>query len=467
MAAYINFYRSCRLYLNIHRRSVLLGTKVFSSNSTTTTYSKAAVQFKSVNDMPGPPSIPVLGTAYRLLFTNKPIGKRNLELNLKDFCSYGSIVKLTFPNFSTIKIYDPSDAEAVFRSEPKYPKRFDLPLFNYYRETRKKPAGVFFLDGEEWYKHRNVINKRILRPKELEFYVPELNKIIDDLVNRLRNLRGSQGLENEIPDLENELFKWSFESVSHFLFDRRFHVKGDKPNPHAKSFIDSVRTFLEAVFPAFLVPIWFSKYIYETKSFKSFTESFDQMYKYTELFISMKIQELEEKGKLDSDKSNERVDFLTFLLSSKKLTREDLLSSVIDILFAGVDTTSNTMQWALYLMGKNTDKQQILYEEVRSVLPNGEQASMDTLSRMPYLRAWVKETLRLYPVLSELSRVLNEDLTLSGYNIPAGSQVNIMLYAMGRNESNFEDAHLFKPERWLRKNQNQNEIGRASCRERV
>ena len=49
----------------------------------------------------------------------------------------------------------------------------------------------------------------------------------------------------------------------------------------------------------------------------------------------------------------------------------------------------------------------------------------------------------------------HEDLVLSSYNIPSGSQVAIMLYAIGRNESIFVDAHRFKPERWLRHHQDE------------
>ena len=39
---------------------------------------------------------------------------------------------------------------------------------------------------------------------------------------------------------------------------------------------------------------------------------------------------------------------------------------MIDVLFAGVDTTSNTMQWVLYMMAKDPDKQDILRQEVLS-----------------------------------------------------------------------------------------------------
>ena len=70
---------------------------------------------------------------------------------------------------------------------------------------------------------------------------------------------------------------------------------------------------------------------------------------------------------------------------------------------------------------------------------------------MSYLKAWLRETLRLYPVLSAIPRRPKEDIILGGYHIPGGTaQVEFLVHQMGRDESIFEDAEAFKPERWLR-----------------
>ena len=77
-------------------------------------------------------------------------------------------------------------------------------------------------------------------------------------------------------------------------------------------------------------------------------------------------------------------------------------------------------------------------------------ATPETLARMPYLKAWLRETLRLYPVLSAIPR-RPKDIILGGYHIPGGTaQVEFLVHQMGRDESIFEDAEAFKPERWLR-----------------
>ena len=456
MAAGRNVYTKFRSWLHFTLYSVNgKGGKYFSvSNHLCTVSSRnTKPQIKSLDEIPGPKPIPILGSAYKVFLSSKPIGKRVLELQLKNFKDFGPIVRSTAPGGSAVLgIYNPSDAEKIYRCEPKFPKRIISPLFSYYRQTRKKKAGVFFLNDQEWHKHRSVISKRVLKPKEVVEYVPVFNEIISELVQRFRSVRGRDGKEYEVPNLDNELFKWSFESVGHVLFDRRFGVVGDGNNPEGQDFISAIGNFLDSSFQSMFVPVWFYKYIHETKNYKKFVENFDKMYSYAELFIDNKVRVLQAQGKLNSDEAEEgeRVDFLKFLLSSKQLTKNDLLASVIDLLFAGVDTTSNTMQWVLYMMGKNPEKQELLYQEVTSVLPRGVHASAKSLAKMPYLKAWVRETLRLYPVLSAIPRTLSEDLVLSGYIVPAGTSVNLMYYVMSRNEKIFKDAADFKPERWLR-----------------
>ena len=78
-------------------------------------------------------------------------------------------------------------------------------------------------------------------------------------------------------------------------------------------------------------------------------------------------------------------------------------------------------------------------------------ATPETLARIPYLKAWLRETLRLDPVLSAIPRRPKEDIILLYYHIPGGTaQVEFLVHQMGRDESIFEDAEAFKPERWLR-----------------
>ena len=54
-----------------------------------------------------------------------------------------------------------------------------------------------------------AIAKKTMRPKEVAQYIPEMCEVGDDFMKRLRDILTPEG---HVPNLEQELFKWAFES---------------------------------------------------------------------------------------------------------------------------------------------------------------------------------------------------------------------------------------------------------------
>lgn len=57
--------------------------------------------------------------------------------------------------------------------------------------------------------------------------------------------------------------------------------------------------------------------------------------------------------------------------------------------------------------------------------------------------------MRLYPPVPFIRRGINQDVRLSGHNIPANTSLGIQIYALHRNEQFFPDPEAYKPERFL------------------
>ncbi|EDO35419.1 predicted protein, partial [Nematostella vectensis] len=303
-------------------------------------------------------------------------------------------------------------------------------------------------NGPDWDKYRESIKSQVTRPRELAEYIPTFNQISDELLERLNSLRTPKGrnYEYEVVNLEEELIKWSFETATYAMFNQRFGYMEKRGHTDAQVFISSLRGFWEALMPLTLLPPWVFK-LYKSQSYWKLLHSFDTMYRCGDLFIGKKLHELKRQG---NSKARDHSDLFGLLLASGELIEDDLVASVVEFLFTGVDAVSNTMLWALYMMGENPDKQYKLHHEVTSVLGPDEALSDAALKRMPYLRAWLNETLRLYPAFPTLTRKLPRDLGLLGYTVPSGSTVRILSYFMGRDETVFSDAYQFKPERWIR-----------------
>ena len=324
-----------------------------------------------------------------------------------------------------------------------------MPVFDYFYKQRSKEPGVFFLNGEKWQKHKRIMSRKMLRPPDINQYIPKINDIASEMVERISKIRNNAKEENwhEVNELDMELFKWSFETVAGFLFDRRFGCLTDNPPEKSVEFIRAIGCFLENALPANLLPAKLYKY-YQTKAFKKFDENFLKMYHFVDELIEEKLDQVKER--LDrGEKIEDSNELIPFLLSTGMISEEEVSSSIVDTLFAGVDTTSNTMLWMLYLLAKNPDIQTRIRDEVQRVLPGDTQPDSSSLQHLPLVRASVKETLRLNPLLVATGRFLEQDVVLSGYHVPAKTSLILMHYAMGRREEIFENAREFIPERWL------------------
>ncbi|KAJ0810115.1 putative cytochrome P450 [Helianthus annuus] len=74
----------------------------------------------------------------------------------------------------------------------------------------------------------------------------------------------------------------------------------------------------------------------------------------------------------------------------------------------------------------------------------------DDLDKMPYLKAVLKESLRLHPPAPILGpRAPTKDVKLHGYDIPSGTRVMMNIWAVSRDPSIWEEPEKFRPERFL------------------
>lgn len=74
----------------------------------------------------------------------------------------------------------------------------------------------------------------------------------------------------------------------------------------------------------------------------------------------------------------------------------------------------------------------------------------EELEKSQYLKAVIKESLRLHPPAPLLlPRKSTQDVKLNGYDIPTGTQVIINAWAIGRDPVTWDDPEEFMPERFL------------------
>uniref|UniRef100_A0A0A9EB17 Uncharacterized protein n=1 Tax=Arundo donax TaxID=35708 RepID=A0A0A9EB17_ARUDO len=98
---------------------------------------------------------------------------------------------------------------------------------------------------------------------------------------------------------------------------------------------------------------------------------------------------------------------------------------------------------------KNPRVLQKAQAEVREVFNGQHKLTEDDTKKLSYLPLVVKETLRLHiPVPFLLPRVCREACQVMGYGIPEGTKVLVNAWAIARDDRYWEDAEVFKPERF-------------------
>ena len=134
--------------------------------------------------------------------------------------------------------------------------------------------------------------------------------------------------------------------------------------------------------------------------------------------------------------------------TKRQMNTEELRDNLLTFIVAGHETTALTLGWALYLAAFDPERQARARAEAQSVL-NGRTATAEDVPNLPYIRAIVDETLRLYPPAALVSRTAQSPDTLGGREILAGDTVMIPIYTLHRHKMLWNEPDAFRPERWL------------------
>jgi cytochrome P450 len=116
---------------------------------------------------------------------------------------------------------------------------------------------------------------------------------------------------------------------------------------------------------------------------------------------------------------------------------------------AGTDTSSATLEWVMTELVRHPRILKKAQDEVRRVVGGRGAVQESDLGELHYMRAVIKETFRLHPVVPLLvPRESVAPCKLGGYDIPAGTRVFINTFAMGQDPEIWDKPTEFWPERF-------------------
>ncbi|KAH8114780.1 cytochrome P450 [Phellopilus nigrolimitatus] len=166
-------------------------------------------------------------------------------------------------------------------------------------------------------------------------------------------------------------------------------------------------------------------------------------------------------------------DILSVLLKARAkgegegISESDLLGHMSTFILAGHDTSTAAISCALHILSQHPDAQSRLREEVMTARGErgGDDLDYDTLMGLPFLDAVCRETMRVFPPVTQLDRITKKETVLplawplmssdgeaEISQIPLKKNTTVIISILGANRSKAiwgDDAEEWKPERWV------------------
>ncbi|XP_027157205.1 isoflavone 2'-hydroxylase-like [Coffea eugenioides] len=397
---------------------------------------------KFQNLPPSPPlSLPIIGHLHLI---QKPLHRGLAKISDK----YGPIQFLHFGSRPVLLVSSPSAAEECFTKN-------DIIFANRPRFLAGKHLGYNYTTlgwvsyGQHWRNLRRIATLEILSATRIQAYTSIRVNEVHSLIKYL--LKASKASDSSTVEMKSAFFGLTLNIMMRMIAGKRYYGDDAQNKEEAARFKEIVKETFQlsgATNIADYIPLlkFFGQQKLETK-LKTLQAKRDQ-------FLQDLIEEHRRTVRSsDSEKGNKTmIDVLLSLqqTESEYYTDEIVKGMIVQMLSAGTDTSSGTMEWALSLLLNNPQVLKKAQQEIDAYAGQSRLINDSDLGQLPYLRAIINETLRICPVAPILvPHVSSQECCVGGYNIPGGTLLLVNLWAMQNDPKVWEEPTKFRPERFI------------------
>lgn len=184
---------------------------------------------------------------------------------------------------------------------------------------------------------------------------------------------------------------------------------------------------------------------------------------FTKLIYKQRLQAFESAVNVTkADNTNENIYFkkkrryamMDTLLNAKRdnlIDEEGILEETDTFTFEGHDTTSAAMTYTLLLLSHHPEIQEQLLDEINATAKEvgRDEFLIEDFNKLELMDRVLKESMRIYPPVHFISRVLTEEINFKGLKLPKDRLVNIHIFDIHRDPEIFPDPEKFDPDRFL------------------
>lgn len=395
---------------------------------------------------PGPPGWPVVGNMFDL----GSMPHQNLyKLRFK----YGPVLWLQLGSVNTMVVQSAKAAAELFKNYDQVfcDRKVTDALTSLGYNQGSLAVGNY---GVYWRILRRLCSMELLVNKRITGTAKLRRKCIDNMTRWIEEdsaAARARGGSGEV-EISRFLFLMAFNIVGNLMLSRDVL---EPDSEQGREFFDAMNKIMEwAGTPNVADFLPFLRLLDPLRIKRNMVRDLGRAMNIADGFVKDRIR------KKQSGTKNTNKDFLDAMLEydgdgkegPDKISEKNVTIIILEMFFAGSETTSSTIEWAMVELLRNPDSLRKVKEEIDQVVPNRKVEETD-IDELVYLQEVVKETLRLHPAIPFLiPRNSMEDSDYMGYLIPKNTQVLVNAWAIGRDPESWDDPLSFKPERFLGKN---------------
>jgi len=281
--------------------------------------------------------------------------------------------------------------------------------------------GLLFSNGQFWLKQRRLIQPGFHHEKIRDLYgivISAAGKMISDMP------AGSN------IDIYSDMHKLSFSVLIHSLFD--INLSAQTINDLSQGFTELQDFLIKDVNGPF------------RKLFYLFNGA-DRLVLRKSQKIRSILKEIIANRKAEKSSHNDLLDMLLntrYEDTGEVMSEEQLIDEIHVLLFAGHETTANTLSWLLYLLASHPEVQKKLKLVIGKI-------NILESPQNDYINAVISEAMRLYPAAWMTERVSLRDDAFNGFSFPKGTIIIQFFYGLHRNKKHWNNESAFDPGRFM------------------
>ncbi len=399
--------------------------------------STSSASAKSINELPSPNGLPLVGNLFQ-------IDLSKFHQQLEKWCNnLGLIFKIKMGSEVILCVADKDAINLILRDRPSTWRR---------RRTIENVGaemginGVFASEGERWERQRKIVALALSRAHLNQFF-PKMLKTTERLMRRWKVAADS----GESVDLCRDVMRYTVDITTELAFGVNVNTL-ETDGPVIQQQLDKVFPIIHARMNA-PFPYW--RYFRLAKD-----RELERAIAGIEKTVNNFITDCRQQMRNQPERYEAPTNFLEAIIAAQTADQGDNFSdaeiygNVVTLLLAGEDTTAITIAWACNYFMEFPQHLERVRAELDLLCGTAQLlGKQEQLAQLPYLDAFVNETMRLKPIAPLHPVEANEDTEILGYQIPKGTPVICLTRHSAINPLNFSLPETFQPERWLRSNE--------------